>query len=103
VALPNPDALAHVKITADGVVWVRARSDGKHAFSATKEAHSTRTVEGVKEVNLLLGNAGVATISLNGKPIGPVGPKGQMRTIQFTSGGLQIVPVKPSSAPLDHQ
>src|ERR1035441_4763130 len=70
VAPPNPDATVHVEITADEAVWVRARADGKYAFSATMEGHTTRTVEGVKEVNLLLGNAGGGTISLNGKPIG---------------------------------
>jgi cytoskeleton protein RodZ len=94
VATPNPDATVHVEITADEAVWVRARSDGKYAFSATMEPHTTRSVEGVKEVNLLLGNAGGVTITLNGKPIGPAGPKGQVRTIQFTSGGFQIVPPK---------
>ena len=91
---PNPDATVHVEITADEAVWVLARADGKYAFSATMEAHSTRTVEGVKDVMLRLGNAGGVTISLNGKPIGPAGPTGQVRTIQFTSGGFQIVPPK---------
>jgi cytoskeleton protein RodZ len=96
---PNPDATVHVEITADEAVWVLARTDGKYAFSSTLEAHTTRTVEGVKDVMLRLGNAGGVTILLNGKPIGPAGPKGQVRTIQFTSGGFQIVPPKPPSAP----
>ena len=98
---PNPDATVHVEITADESVWVLARADGKYAFSATMDAHTTRTVEGVKDVTVRLGNAGGVTISLNGKPIGPAGPKGQVRTIQFTSGGFQIVPAKPPSAPLE--
>src|ERR1019366_7955747 len=101
VAPPNPPATVHVEITADEAAWVLARSDGKYAFSASMDAHTTRTVEGVKDVTLRLGNAGGMTISLNGKPIGPAGPKGQVRTIQFTSGGFQIVPAKPPSAPLD--
>jgi cytoskeleton protein RodZ len=99
VTPPNPDATVHVEITADESVWVLARADGKYLFSSTLEAHATRTVEGVKDVTLRLGNAGGVTISLNGKPIGPAGPKGQVRTIQFTSGGFQIVPPKPPSAP----
>jgi hypothetical protein len=50
---------------------------------------------------LRLGNAGAVTISLNGKPIGPAGPKGQVRTIQFTSGGFQIVlPKAPAEPPV---
>jgi cytoskeleton protein RodZ len=96
---PNPDATVRVEITADEAVWVRARADGKYAFSATMEPHTTRRVEGVKEVNLLLGNAGGVTISLNGKPIGPAGPKGQVRTIQLTSGGFQIVSPKAPAEP----
>jgi hypothetical protein len=91
----------HVEINADEAVWVLARADGKYAFSATMDPHTTRTVEGVKQVTVRLGNAGGVTFSLNGKPIGPAGPKGQVRTIQFTSGGFQIVPAKPPSEPLD--
>ena len=101
VTPPNPDATVHVEITADEAAWVLARTDGKYAFSATMGAHTTRTVEGVKDVTLRLGNAGGMTILLNGKPIGPAGPKGQVRTLQFTSGGFQIVPPKPPSASPD--
>src|SRR5665811_1020862 len=101
VTPPNPDATVHVEITADEAVWMLARADGKYAFSATMDAHTTRTVEGVKEVTLRLGNAGGVTILLNGKSIGPPGPKGQVRTIQLTSGGFQIVPAKPPAVPVD--
>jgi cytoskeleton protein RodZ len=101
VTPPNPGATVHVEIVAEEAVWVLARADGKYAFSATMDPQSTRKVEGVKEVMLRLGNAGGVTISLNGKPIGPAGPKGQVRTIQFTSGGFQIVPAKPPSDPVD--
>jgi len=97
----NPDATVHVEITADEAVWVLARADGKYAFSATMDPHTTRNVEGAKEVVVRLGNAGGVTISLNGKPIGPAGPKGQVRTIQFTSGGFHIVPARPALDPLD--
>jgi cytoskeleton protein RodZ len=97
----NPQATVHVEINADEAVWVLARADGKYAFSATMDPHTTRNVDGVKEVMVRLGNAGGVTISLNGKPIGPAGPKGQVRTIQFTSGGFQIVPAKPVVDPLD--
>jgi hypothetical protein len=76
------------------------RSDGKFAFTGTLEASQKRTIDAAKDVTIRLGNAGGVTISLNGKPIPPVGPKGQPRTVQFTSGGFHIVPVaKPSDAP----
>jgi hypothetical protein len=34
-------------------------------------------------------------ILLNGKSIGEVGPHGQVRTVQFTSGGFHIVVAPP--------
>ena len=84
----------HVEVVADKTVWMLARVDGKFAFSGTMEPNDRRTIDAEKDVLLRLGNAGNVTISLNGKPIGPAGPKGQVRTLQFTSGGFQIVSVK---------
>jgi cytoskeleton protein RodZ len=86
-----------VEVTAAEPVWVSARSDGKYLFSGTLKANETRTVEASSTVVLRLGNAGGVTITLNGKPIGEVGPKGQVRTVQLTSGGFQIVAPKPSA------
>jgi len=100
-----PAGPVHVEIVAEDVVWVLARSDGKFAFTGTMEPNSTRAFDGEKDVTLRLGNAGAVTVSLNGKSIGPAGPKGQARTLQFTSGGFQIVSAKPVAAvpfdPLD--
>lgn len=89
-----------VEVTAAEPVWILARADGKYSFSGTLEANETRTVEAANNVLLRLGNAGGVTITLNGKPIGEVGPKGQVRTVQLTSGGFQIVVPKPPSDPV---
>jgi cytoskeleton protein RodZ len=86
-----------VAVTAEEPVWILARTDGKYSFSGTLEANETRTVEAESTVLLRLGNAGGVTITLNGKSIGEVGPKGQVRTVQLTSGGFQIVAPKPSA------
>jgi len=92
----------HVEVAADEPVWVLARVDGKVAFSGTMDANSRRALDGAHDVILRLGNAGGVTITLNGKPIGAAGPKGQVRTLQFTSGGFQIVSAKPAAGvPLD--
>jgi hypothetical protein len=57
-------------------------------------------VDATGSLELRLGNAGGIDISLNGKSIGAVGPVGQIRTVQVTSGGFNIVaPSKP--APTD--
>jgi cytoskeleton protein RodZ len=99
---PNPNATVHVELTAVEAAWVSVKADGKYVFSGTIEANQSRTVEATSTVLLRLGNAGGVNVTLNGKPIGTVGPKGQVRTIQLTSGGFEIVAApKPPSAPLD--
>jgi cytoskeleton protein RodZ len=98
----NPNAAVRVEITAIDAVWVRARVNGKYLFSVTLQPHQTRNVDTDGAVELLLGNAGGASIALNGKPLslvgfpsGTIGPKGQVRVVQLTSGGFQMVPSKP--------
>jgi len=91
-----------VEVLANEAVWVMARADGKYLFSGTLDANQTRTVEANSTILLRIGNAGGVSITLNGKSIGSLGPKGQVRTIQLTSGGFEIVAApKPSGAPLD--
>lgn len=92
------NATVRVEVTADEPVWVLGRIDGKFAFSGTLDAHQSRTVEASGNILLRFGNAGGVTVALNGKSLGPMGPKGQVRTVQFTSGGFQIVPDKPPAA-----
>jgi cytoskeletal protein RodZ len=96
-----PPGPVHVEVTATEPVWVRAVSDGKYQFSGTLEANQTRTVDANESVLLRLGNAGSVNIVLNGKPIGAVGPRGQVRNVQLTPGGFQIVAAPKSPAPLD--
>ena len=101
VSPPNPNATVRVGIVADEAVWVRADVNGKIQFSGTLQPHETRNIDADGEVTLRLGNAGGVTLTLNGKPIGAVGPKGQIRIVQFTSGGFQIVSAPKLLDPLD--
>ena len=100
-AVSGEPGAVKVEVTAAEPVWILARSDGKYLFSGTLGANETRTVQGANMVLLRLGNAGGVSITLNGKPIGEVGPKGQVRTVQLTSGGFQIVAPKPSAPAAD--
>jgi len=98
---PNPNAKVRVGITADEAVWIRADVNGKYQFSGVLQPHESRSIDVDGEVTLRLGNAGGASLTLNGKPVGAVGPKGQIRTVQFTSGGFQIVSPPKVLEPLD--
>lgn len=97
---PNPNAPVRVQLTAAEPTWVLVRSDGKYLFSGTLEANQSRTIDAGKNVELRVGNAGGIAVSLNGKPLPALGPKGQVRTVQLTSGGFQISAPK-SALPFD--
>jgi cytoskeleton protein RodZ len=96
---PNPNASVRVQITATEATWMLVRTDGKYLFSGTLDANESRTIESNGTVVLRLGNAGGVSVSYNGKDLGAPGPKGQVRTLQFTSGGFQIVSGAPVAAP----
>ena len=102
-APPNPNATVHLQLAATEPTWVLVRTDGKYLFSGTLQANETREVEAMGTVLLRLGNAGGVSVTLNGKPLGAVGPKGQVRTVQFTSSGLHTPPPtpKPPAEPTD--
>jgi len=93
---PDPASLSadavHVELLVAEPVWVSVQRDGENIYQGELQPNEIRTVAASSEVTLKLGNAGGVTILLNGKPIPPAGPKGQVRTVQLTSGGFQIVP-----------
>jgi cytoskeleton protein RodZ len=97
-AAPTPSAPGpvHVELTASEPVWVLVQTDGKYSFSGTLEANQTRAVDATTKVVLRIGNAGGVNITLNGKVIGAVGAKGQVKTIQLTSGGWTAAVSKPA-------
>jgi hypothetical protein len=96
----DPNAPLRLKLIAQEPVWVRASNNGKYLFSETLDANQTREFDGAGQMELVLGNAGGIDIEVNGKSVGAIGPKGQVRTVHISSGGFKIVPRKPS-APLD--
>jgi len=92
----TPPALpVRVGIVADEKTWIQAVSDGRRVFSDSLQAKQTKVIEATQKVSLIIGNAGGIEVSLNGKPIGPIGPRGQVRMLELTPGGFQIVSRKP--------
>ena len=84
-----------VGLKAGEDTWIQVLSDGKPVFSNELQANETKMIEGSEKVRVLVGNAGGLDISLNGKPIGSIGPKGQVRVVELTPSGFQIVPRNP--------
>ena len=85
-----------LNLSATEKTWLSIVSDGKEIFSGVLEPSQTKTLSGVDMAKVRIGNAGGLEIQWNGKTIGPVGPRGQVRVVVFTPENFQILP--PSSA-----
>ena len=77
-----------VLLRARADAWVSVVADGKPAFSGMLRSNDSRQVSGNQLVRVMTGNAGGLEISLNGKPLEPIGPTGQVRTVRLTAEGL---------------
>jgi hypothetical protein len=73
--------------------WVSATSDGKELFEKLLAKDETRQIEFAEKALVRVGNAGGVEITVDGKPIGPLGPHGKIRALEITPGGYRFVPV----------
>jgi cytoskeleton protein RodZ len=99
VEIANPAATLQVSLTADGDVWVHVWADGKSVMIGTLPPSIVKTFAAVEGLRVLIGNAGNLQMTVNGKPAGPLGPKGQVRTVEVTRDGVHILPPPPKPAP----
>jgi hypothetical protein len=110
-AVPEPTAIdadsfdgsrpVQVILTAREAAWVQVSADGRTAFVGILHPNDTKSITADDQVKILTGNAGGLDISLNGKPLDPIGPSGQVRTVRLTAEGPQFGPKNPpASSPL---
>jgi cytoskeletal protein RodZ len=90
----GPDGENHVvlNLSATEKTWISISSDGKEIFSGVLQASQTKTLTGSDFAKVRIGNAGGLEIQWNGKTIGPVGPRGQVRVVVFTPENFQVLP-----------
>lgn len=89
-AEPVPaDAKLNIEATASAPVWYSATADGKKNTGVLKEGQ-TRRFAANERASLFVGNAGGLEIRVNGKPLGPIGPHGQLRVVVITPEGVTI-------------
>lgn len=80
-ATPVPTATPtgiRIDAVASGRVWMEVKSDGKIVFAGILMPGDKRTWTGTQSVMLWSGNAGYVDITYNGKPLGALGPAGQV-------------------------
>ncbi len=92
--MTGPDGVNRVvlNLSATEKTWLSITSDGKKVFSGILEPSQTKTLTGLEAAQMKVGNAGGIEVRWNGKPIGPIGPRGQVRVVLFTPDNFQILP-----------
>jgi cytoskeletal protein RodZ len=87
-----------LELVASEPTWVQLSSGGKTVYSGTLQPSEPRQFAVTENARLLTGNAGALEVRMNGRPVGVLGPKGQVRTVVFTNDSFQIAPPKPRPA-----
>jgi cytoskeleton protein RodZ len=87
-AAPEPILL---RIAALEPAWLSIDTDGHHVFSGLLEPADTKELEGKDSARLRTGNAGGLTVTFNGRQLGPLGQRGQVRTVLFTRDEYEIL------------
>jgi cytoskeleton protein RodZ len=101
VQAANDSAGLVLSLAATERVWLSISSGGKEIFSGILQPGETKTLSGLEAARMKVGNAGGIEIQWNGKPVGPLGASGEVRTVVLTPDNTQILepkgPEEPSS------
>lgn len=86
----TPGSPVHVAVVAKEKSWVRLIQDGTKTFGGVMEAGESRTLSGSQSAVVFTGNAGGLEVTYNGRSLGTVGPRGQVRTAVFTPANYEV-------------
>jgi cytoskeleton protein RodZ len=100
-AAPVASAPVQVVLSASEPAWVSVMADGKPAYVGVLRPREKKEIVAAEKVEVVAGNAGGIEISLNGRAIDSIGPRGQVRTVELTPEGAHVIPrTPPNPAPL---
>jgi cytoskeletal protein RodZ len=95
-AEPSGEASGVVlKLSATERTWLSISSDGKEIFAGILQPSESKTLTGLDQATMKVGNAGGIEVRWNGKIISPLGTRGQVLTIRITPEDFEIVPPPP--------
>lgn len=88
-----------LNIEATEKTWIEVTADGKRIFMGVLEPGDKKRISTLQSAKMVVGNAGGIAVSKGGRDIGPIGPRGQVRTVNITPETVEIVePVKKAPA-----
>jgi len=90
-APPKRVQAMRIDLEAKELTWVSlVDSDGNKLLTALLAPGDPRTVELLKAATLRIGNAAGLSVRVDGKAVGPLGPAGRVREIEFKDGTFKV-------------
>jgi uncharacterized coiled-coil protein SlyX len=89
---PEPAKSVRVSLKALEPSWIGVFENSKQTIAKVLDTDQTTSIDSAGTVRVRLGNAGGVEITANGKSLGRMGQKGQVKTIEFTPAGFRVVP-----------
>ncbi len=80
-----------LELSATEPAWLSIVADGKVSFKGILERAETKILEGHRTARIRTGNAGAVEVVFNGKSLGTLGSRGQVRTVLFTKNDYEIL------------
>jgi len=74
-----------LRIDSHGPVWLSVTADGVMQWQGTMRPNQSREVQATESVRLTVGDAGAASLTLNGKPLPSLGRPGEVRNLTITA------------------
>lgn len=79
----------HVTAKFSDDCWLEVNADGKITYEGTAAKGATMTWDGHKEITITFGNAGAATVTLNGRELGVQGRPGEVVKKAFSANTIK--------------
>lgn len=86
-AVEHAGAMA-VVLTTTATAWVEARADGQRVLYELLDAGAERRLSANRDITMRIGDAGAVALTLNGRSLGRLGDRGQVRVLRITPDGL---------------
>ena len=80
-----------IAVAATERTWVSVSSEGRTVYTGLLDADQTKNFALAENAELMTGNAAGLDVTMNGRSLGPLGPRGQVRVVLFSQDRFQIL------------
>ena len=87
-----------VAFRATEPVWLSIKSDGALTYRGTLEGQQSKEFDAYSKMTVVIGNAGGLEVLLNGRPVGPIGERGEVQFLLLTPKGAHFVRQGPDTS-----